>query len=103
MAKYIGTKIAFLLTVKDGDGAVFDITNYDILFNSTGANSIEKTSATATEINKTDPTNGVAYIYTLPEDNVNEGTQKYYVKITNKSDSTEVYIVARSTYKLETP
>jgi hypothetical protein len=81
-----GTSKTLVLTVKDKDGAVVDLTGATIYmtvkFNATDVNCIiQKISTDALQIEIPNPTDGIAKIYIDPTDTVGKKTTRYVYDI----------------------
>jgi len=100
---YKGDSRTLEVTVTDTSGAAVDITGYTMKFTvkkseADTTNTIQKTTTLATEIDLTDPANGIAEVYLLPADTLNlkAGTYVYDVEVT--TDTSKVYTVIKSTF-----
>lgn len=72
---FIGEKKIFQYTIKDLNGAVVDITNFDlewVLRPAAASHTIfiHKESTDPNEVNKTDPANGVCQVIIMPNDTI---------------------------------
>lgn len=102
---YRGDNKTFQVTIKDSTGTAVNISGAGLKFTvKEAANDpsfkIQKTSASATEIDLTDPTNGIAEIYLVPDDtrNLKAGAYQYDVEYTDTSS--KIYTVIKDTLTL---
>ena len=89
---YRGDDKTFQLTVKDSDDVAVDITGATLNFSlkrdpNETSSLVTKSTDTVTEIDLTDPTNGIAEIYLVPSDtrDLSAGTYVYDVQITTST------------------
>lgn len=95
------------VTIVDSEGAAVDLTNYDIV--STARNRAARTtlftksSADASEIDKTDPTNGICEIYIVPADTLDASIRSHLldVEITHTSSGKVYTPITPKDYELD--